>query len=145
MSFAKILLVLSGAVFFGYGIFCWTDPEMAAEIAGLFIATHNGYAEVVAMYGGLQGSFGAILLASAFVRGYVRPGLWLLLIMIGTLAVARGSVAFGDIDHAFDLSNGRVGVTMSSGFTLYTWAALAFESVLALLAGVALLQTRGNR
>ena len=72
--YPKVLLALSGIIFLAYGIVCWVDPEIPAKQAGLFIATHNGYAEMAAMYGGLQGSFGAILIASAFIKGYVRPG-----------------------------------------------------------------------
>ena len=80
----KFYLPSQALFFLAYGIVCWVDPEIPAKQAGLFIATHNGYAEMAAMYGGLQGSFGAILIASAFIKGYVRPGLWLILICIGT-------------------------------------------------------------
>lgn len=140
--FPQVLLALSGAVFLAYGVFCWIDPELPAEYAGLFIATHNGYAEMAAMYGGLQSSFGAILIASAALRPYRRPGLWLLLICIGTIAVARGSVAFGNLDSSFNLGNSALGIKISSGFTAYTWGALAFEITVAVLAGVALIRHR---
>ena len=102
--YPKILLVLAGAVFLAYGVVCWVNPELPAEYAGLFIATHNGYAEIAAMYGGLQSSFGAILIVSAFLKGYLRPGLWLILICIGTLAAARASVALSGLDSSFQLS-----------------------------------------
>ncbi len=140
--YPKVLLALSGIIFLAYGIVCWYDPEIPAKQAGLFIATHNGYAEIAAMYGGLQGSFGSILIASAFIKGYVRPGLWLILICIGTLAAARGSVALSDLDSSFQVANSSLGIDMSSSFTAYTWGALAFEVFIAIWAGIALLKTR---
>ena len=138
--YPKILLVLAGAVFFAYGVVCWVNPELPAEYAGLFIATHNGYAEIAAMYGGLQSSFGAILIVSAFLKGYLRPGLWLILICIGTLAAARASVALSGLDSSFQVANSSLGIDVSSSFTSYTWGALAFEVFLAVWAGLALLK-----
>ena len=138
--YPKILLVLAGAVFLAYGVVCWVNPELPAEYAGLFIATHNGYAEIAAMYGGLQSSFGAILIVSAFLKGYLRPGLWLSLICIGTLAAARASVALSGLDSSFQVANSSLGIDVSSSFTSYTWGALAFEVFLAVWAGLALLK-----
>ena len=138
--YPKILLVLAGAVFLAYGVVCWVNPEIPAEYAGLFIATHNGYAEIAAMYGGLQSSFGAILIVSVFLKGYLRPGLWLILICIGTLAAARASVALSGLDSSFQVANSSLGIDVSSSFTSYTWGALAFEVLLAVWAGLALLK-----
>ena len=138
--YPKILLVLAGAVFLAYGVVCWVNPELPAEYAGLFIATHSGYAEIAAMYGGLQSSFGAILIVSAFLKGYLRPGLWLILICIGTLAAARASVALSGLDSSFQVANSSLGIDVSSSFTSYTWGALAFEVFLAVWAGLALLK-----
>jgi hypothetical protein len=76
------------------------------------------------------------------MRGYLRPGLWLIMICFGNVAAARASVAFTGIDPSFDLSAGRLGITVSSGFTAYTWGALAFEVTVTVLAAIALIQTR---
>jgi len=138
----NLLLFITGAVFFGYGVVCWIDPELPAQYAGLFIATHNGYAEMAAAYGGLQTSLGAVFIASAFLKGYLRPGLWLLLIVIGGIAAARGSVAFSDLDSSFRVAGETLGMAVSSSFTSYTWGALAFESLVTVLAGFALLSSR---
>lgn len=140
--FPNLLLLISGAVFLGYGIVCWLDPELPAQYAGLFIATHNGYAEMAAVYGGLQTSLGAVFMASGFLKGYLRPGLWLLFIVVGGIAVARGSVAFSDLDSSFRLAGETLGMAVSSSFTSYTWGALAFESLVTVLAGIALLTSR---
>lgn len=138
--YPKFLLAVSGTIFLVYGVACWINPELPAEYAGLFIATHNGYAEIAAMYGGLQSSFGAVLVASAFLKGYQRPGLWLILICIGTLAAARASVALSGLDSSFQVANSSLGIDVSSSFTSYTWGALAFEVFIALWAGLALLR-----
>lgn len=138
--YPKFLLALSGTIFLVYGVVCWVNPEVPAEYAGLFIATHNGYAEIAAMYGGLQSSFGAVLVASAFLKGYQRPGLWLILICIGTLAAARASVALSGLYSSFQVANSSLGIDVSSSFTTYTWGALAFEVFLAVWAGLALLR-----
>lgn len=142
MKFPQLLLIVSGAIFLGYGVLCWYNPELPAEYAGLFIGTHNGYAEMAAMYGGLQTGLGALLLASAFSRGYLRSGLWLLLVGVGCIAAARGSIALSDLDSSFRLTATSLGMNMSSGFTVYTWGALAFEFLVALLAGIALISRR---
>ena len=142
MRFPQFVLAVSGAIFLGYGVLCWIDPELPAEVAGLFITSHNGYAEMAAVYGGFQASFGAILIASAFLKGYLKPGLWLIVICVGTIAVARGSVAFSGLDSNFQLGGSSLGIDVSSDFTTYTWGALAFESALAILAAIALFRTR---
>lgn len=141
-SFPHLLLLITGAVFTVYGVVCWLDPELPAEYAGLFIATHDGYAEMVATYGGLQTTLGGVFMASAVLKGYLRPGLWLLFICVGGIALGRGSVAFSELDSSFQLAGSSLGMAMSSNFTAYTWGALAFESIVTLLAAVALIKTR---
>ena len=110
--YSRVLLVLFGGRFFffwGYGVLSWVNPELPAEYAGLFIATHDGYAEMTSVYGGLQSGFGAILIASGFLKPYERAGLWLILICVGAIAVARGSVALGDLDSSFQVANSSLG------------------------------------
>ncbi len=140
--FPQLLLGISGAIFLGYGVLCWIDPEIPADYAGLFIATHNGYAEMAAMYGGLQSGFGLVLILGALIPKYRHAALWLVLICIGSLAAGRGSIAFSNLDSSFQVNNTSLGLAFSSGFTAYTWGSLAFEITLALLAAVALIRHR---
>ena len=58
---------------------------------------------------------------------------------LGGLAAGRASVAFGDFDLTIRAVKGTTDVAMNSDFTVYTWYALIFESVFAVLAGVCLL------
>jgi hypothetical protein len=96
-------------------------------------------AELAAMYGGLQLCLGSIIFLSGILKGYLRPGLWLAMMCLGGLAVARGSVAFGDFDLTVQAAQGAADVAMSSDFTSYTWYALLFEATFAVLAGLCLL------
>ena len=61
---------------------------------------------------------------SGILQGYLRPGLWLLMMVLGGLAAARGSVAFGNFDLTVQAAQGAADVAMSSEFTGYTWYAL---------------------
>lgn len=118
----KILLWASGLIFAAYGAVCFISPEVPAGYAGLAISSGDGYAEMGAMYGGLQFGFGLYLLLAALRPAYYRPALTLLVMAIGCLAVARLYSAW-DTDW------------MVAG---YTWGALAFEFAVAILAAIAL-------
>ena len=58
------------------------------------------------------------------------------MMVLGGLAAARGSVAFGDFDLTVRAAKGA-DVAMVSEFSSYTWFALLFESTFAVLAGLA--------
>ena len=137
--FARGVLIIPGALFLIYGAMCWYNPELAAENAGLFVAHQDGLAELAAMYGGLQLCLGSIIFLSGILKGYLRPGLWLVMMCLGGLAAARGSVAFGNFDLTVQAAKGVADVAMSSEFTAYTWYALLFEASFAVLAGLCLL------
>ena len=137
--FARAVLLIPGALFIVYGAMCWYNPELPAEHAGLWVAHQDGPAELAAMYGGLQLCLGVIIFLSGILQGYLRPGLWLLMMVLGGLAAARGSVAFGNFDLTVQAAQGAADVAMSSEFTSYTWYALLFEASFSVLAGLCLL------
>ena len=103
---AKGVLLIPGALFIVYGAMCWYNPELPAEYAGLWVAHQDGLAELAAMYGGLQLCLGSIIFLSGVLKGYLRPGLWLTMMCLGGLAVARGSVAFGDFEMTVQAAQG---------------------------------------
>ena len=138
--FPKAVLIVPGVTFLVYGALCWMNPELPAKYSGLFVAHQDGLAELAAVYGGLQLSLGAIITVSAFRTAYLRPGLWLVFLCFGTIALARGSVAFGDFDLTVQAAQGATDIAMSSDFTSYTWVALALEITFSLLAGICLLR-----
>lgn len=119
MLFARILLAANGAVFALYGLGCLLSPIMVAEYAGMELPGPSALAEVAAMYGGLQAGIGMLFLYCARWPNWVRPGLAVMVVLIGALALAR-----------------TLGLLMH-GISAYNMAALAYESVSALLAFVA--------
>ena len=124
IMFGQGLLALVGAIFFGLGVVCLYDPEIPAQWSGLFIATHDAYAELAAMYGGLQIAIGSILFASAMIREYLKAGLWLMFVIVGYIAAARASVVFRDFSSSFNVAGQQLGIEMTSSFTSYTWGVL---------------------
>ena len=118
----KIVLWASGLIFAVYGAACFLSPELQAIYAVLIFSNGDAYAEMGAMYGGLQFGFGLFCILAAVKSGFFRPGLTLLVMAIGCLALAR-------LYSAWD-ADWLVGG--------YTWGAMAFEFTVAILATIAL-------
>lgn len=118
----KIVLWAAGLIFVVYGAACFLSPELPANYAGLSIGNGDAYAEMGAMYGGLQFGFGLYCILCAVKPSFFRAGLTLLVMVIGCLAFARLYSAYS--------ADWLVGG--------YTWGALAFEFSTAILAAVAL-------
>ncbi|MDZ7784823.1 MAG: DUF4345 family protein [Halioglobus sp.] len=118
----KIVLWISAIAFTAYGAACLFSPALPASYAGLAMLNGNGYAEVGAMYGGLQTGFGIFCLLAAMRQDLYRPGLLLLVLAIGALALARLISAMATPEP--------VGA--------YTWGALTYEFFTAVLAAAAL-------
>ena len=119
---ARFVLYLAGATFTAYGLACLLSPGIAASAAGLSRQNADAIAEVGAMYGGFQTGFGVFCLFAAWQPEYRRAGLWALLLGIGLLAVGRSY-------HA---------ITASGDLSAYTYGAIAFESLITLLAALGL-------
>lgn len=118
----RIFLLIVGLIFLAYGIACAIDPELPARLAGLSVTNADGYAELGAMYGGLQSGVGLFLAVAAFRPG-MQPGALLLLVLgIGLLAALRAASALRAEDAV----------------TAYTWGALAFETLVTAIAAALL-------
>ena len=118
----RIVLYIAGATFTVYGLVCLLRPDIAAGAAGLSMQNADATAEMGAMYGGFQSGFGLFCLLAAWQAAYRRAGLWALLLGIGLLAVGRSY-------HA---------IMASTELSAYTYGAIAFESLITLLAAVGL-------
>jgi hypothetical protein len=132
-------LGITGAIFFGLGVISVYDPEIPAGWSGLFIASQDAYAEIAAMYGGMEIAVGSILLASAVIKEYLKAGLWLLFVIIFYIGAARAFTVIRELDSTVEVAGSQVGIEMTSSFTSYTWGVLTFEIVVAILALIALL------
>lgn len=122
----RSFLLFVGLVFAGYGIACVLDPVLPARLAGLAIINGDGYAEMSAMYGGLQTGVGLFCALAAFRPALQQSTLLLLVLSIGFLAAARAGGALRSDD------------VLSS----YSWGALAFETLVT-SAAAGLLLRRG--
>ena len=122
----RAFLTFVAFVFTGYGIACALDPNLPARLAGLEVLSGDGYAEMGAMYGGLQMGVGLFCLLAAFRERLTESALLLLVLGIGLLAALRGASALRSDEL----------------LTAYTWGALAFETLVTATAAALLLRKR---
>jgi hypothetical protein len=120
----RSFLLIVGLIFIAYGAACALDPGLAARLAGLQINNGDGFAELGAMYGGLQTGVGLFLAIAAFRPRLQHGALLLLVLGIGLLAALRGASA----------------LRTEEAVTAYTWGALAFESLVTGIAAALLLR-----
>lgn len=125
----KTILGVSCLVFIAYGLVSLISPAVPAGFAGLVMSNGDAFAEIRAMYGGLQTGVGLFCLLALIRAEYFRAGLILLVIVIGALAIARLLSALLTTDV----------------LTAYTWGALVYELVTVVLAGIALRQSYRGR
>lgn len=121
----RIFLLAVALVFIGYGVACALDPTLPARLAGLAILSGDGYAEMSAMYGGLQVGVGLFCVLGSINGALTRPALLLLVLSIGPLAALRAVGAL----RTEDLISG------------YTWGALIFESLVTAISALLVRRT----
>lgn len=92
---ARIFLVLSGLIWFPYGVYLFLQPGYLAEAAGILSTTATGKIELRAMYGGLQAGIGALAFAGALRPAWMQPVLFAGCFLFGGLAVTRSLAAIG--------------------------------------------------
>jgi hypothetical protein len=126
MTFARIVLGLTGLMFAGYGLACLFVPSLPAGYAGMLLPDATAVTEVVAMYGGLQAAMGGLFLYCTAKTEYLRVGLTAMVILIGGLALSR---TFGLLVH---------------GATAYNLGAVAYELTTTMLGVVALRMAAGE-
>ncbi len=122
MLLGKAVLGISTLVFIGYGLISLLSPAIPAGYAGLSMNSGDAFAEIGAMYGGLQTGVGLFCALALLKPEFYRSGLTLIVIAIGTLALAR-LVSL---------------LTTADPVTSYTYGALGYEFATAVLALIAL-------
>ena len=122
------ILGLSSLLFISYGLACFYDPSIAASNAGLVMEGSSAFAEIGAMYGGLQIGFGLFCLIAVINANYYRAGILALLIVIGFLGVAR-------------LISQIVG---NDEWTSYTVGALIYELATMVISGIVFVRDKSD-
>ena len=89
MSFARILLAITGLVFFVHGLVCFIHPATIGLESGLSMPTLGSTTEVRAEYGGLPMALGLFFLAGAARMVAVRTSLAVMSVVVVGYAVSR--------------------------------------------------------
>ena len=125
---ARLTLWLGGLGFLGFGIAILIAPEVVLAGAAIEVGNANAMIELRAFYGGLEIGLGLLLLLADRQPRWRRPGLCLVLAAYGGIAIAR-----------------MLGMWLGQTSSGFIWFALATELLLAGMALISLIGTRGNR
>ena len=122
MLLGRMILSVSALILIAYGLLCLVSPDVAAGYAGLKLSNGDAFAEIGAMYGGLQTGLGLFFMLAVLRTEFCRPALVVLIFAIGSLALGR-----------------LVWLLITDEIvTAYTYGALAYELATACLAAIAL-------
>ena len=125
MLLGRTVLGVSACILMTYGLLCLVSPELPAKYSGLGISNGDAFAEIGAMYGGLQTGLGLFFLLAVMKSEFYRPALVVLIFTIGSLALGRLlSLLITD-----------------QSVTAYTYGALGYELATACLAVIGLLRS----
>ena len=122
MLLGRMILSVSALILIAYGLLCLVSPDVPAGYAGLKLSNGDAFAEIGAMYGGLQTGLGLFFMLAVLRTAFCRPALVVLIFAIGSLALGR-----------------LVWLMITDEMvTAYTYGALAYELATACLAAIAL-------
>jgi len=116
MLLPRILLAVTGLVFFVHGLVCFIHPATIGIESGLAMPTPSSVIEVRAEYGGLPIALGLFFLAAALQKIEVRTGLIVMLTATAGYATSR-----------------ILAVAMMGQLDQYNTAAILYEVTTALL------------
>ena len=123
----RVILALLGVMWAGYGAWCFADPGMLRDIAGIVASRTTGSVDLRATYGGLQMAVGVLLVAGALRAAMTRQ----VLLTYGVLCAGIGLARL-------------LGALLESEWSGYTVWAICFELGSA-LAALVLLSRGGAR
>lgn len=100
MLFGRIVLTVTGLVFFIHGLICFIHPATIGFESGLALPTFGSVIEVRAEYGGLPMALGLFFFAAALRRIESRTGLIVMVTVVSGYALARMAavVIAGEVD-----------------------------------------------
>ena len=117
MTFARVLLSVTGLVFFVHGLVCFIHPATIGFESGLAMPTMGSIIEVRAEYGGLPFALGLFFFAAAARKIEVRSGLIVMSVVLSGYAISRIAAVF-----------------IARGADTYNLAAIGYEATSLLLA-----------
>jgi Domain of unknown function (DUF4345) len=89
MNSWRLVLVIVGLSFVGFGALFISNPSEMAAIVSLALVDRTGRTDVRATYGGLEVGVGVFLLACALRRDFVRVGLFASACVLVAMATSR--------------------------------------------------------
>jgi hypothetical protein len=105
MLFARILLAVTGLMFFVHGLVCFFHPATIGLESGLVMPTPSSVIEVRAEYGGLPMALGLFFFAAALQKIQVRTGLIVMTTVVTGYAIARiSAVAIAGTADTYNLA-----------------------------------------
>ncbi|WP_051414742.1 DUF4345 family protein [Zestomonas thermotolerans] len=122
MTFARIILAIQILILGGVGMAYWVRPYEMANLNGLLLMESISVINVRVWLGGLQVGLALFLGWTLRDRASIRSGLMLVMLLQGTLALARITAVWLDRDSLL----------------LEDYSALSVKVFTALLAGLAL-------
>lgn len=123
MKLAKLFLLINLILWLPYGVLCLINPAMLSEFTGIAMTTATAATEIRAMYGGMQSAIGLICLFGLINQNMMRPALAMVMFAFCGVALAR-----------------LVGFLVDSSGSEYTYGALGFEIVGAVISIVVFLK-----
>jgi len=125
MLFARIILTITGLVFFVHGLVCFIHPATIGIESGLAMPTPSAITEVRAEYGGLPMALGLFFLAAGLRKIEIRTGLIVMATALTGYATARTAAVLiaGQIDPY-----NAAGITYEVATLLLTLWALRLEA-----------------
>lgn len=112
----KTVLAISALAFIGYGLLSLFSPAIPAGFAGLQMSNGDAFAEIGAMYGGLQTGIGLFCALALLKAEFYRSGLILLVLAIGALTLARLISLLAAPDPVSVYSYGAFGYELATTF-----------------------------
>ena len=122
MTLPRVILVLTGLGFIGFGLAYALGPVPMARLTEIPLPTPTARIDFAAAYGGLQLGFGIFLLRCAARTAWSEPGLWAATAALSGLGLVRAlSLATAGGPGTWAI---QVGLAMELGAALLNGVAL---------------------
>lgn len=119
----SLYLLINALLYLIFGIWCAVAPSWTASAVGLSYINYQGYAEYVAVYGGLEFGIGVFFVICFLKQNLRYAGLVLGLSFYGGLAVFR---TLAILTNSSDIGKGWFFYLIE--VTFFLWSAVLFKN-----------------